>query len=226
MKVIRFFTTTIALGLAALAGVAGYRVLESQLEADVYRQRLADTERDLVQLRDQYEQVVRRTAVTELVVTGGVLSVHVRAGDGSILSLPTPFDPSREIYVDYVVIDGRLWIRRIFDEDTAPGQGMLIDPALGDVDWDADEAAQGKASYRALGEGRWVISVSGNGALDLARAREDEVVRLAAPPPIREWSPAQQEAQDALRDLEPEEVFRELTRRITSPTSPISPTSD
>jgi len=216
MKIVRFFTTAIALGLAALAGVAGYRVLESQLEADVYRQRLAETERDLVQLRDQYEQVVRRTAVTELVVTDGVLSVHVRAGDGSILSLPTPFDPTREIYVDYVVIDGRLWIRRIFDEDTAPGQGMLIDPALGAIDWEADEVAQGKASYRALGEGRWVISVSGNGALDLARAREDEVVRLAPPPPIREWSPAQREAQEALRDLEPKEVLRELTRRITS----------
>lgn len=216
MKIGRLIGAALAAGLAGFAMVAGYRVVESQLETDIYRGRLSELEQDLAGLREQYDQLIRKTAVTELVVENGVLSVNIRAGDGSVLSLPTPYDPSREIYIDYVVLDGRLWIRRVFDERTAPGDGMLIDPALGSIDWDGEDAAQGKAAYRALGEGRWVVSVSGDGSLGLARAREDEVVRLAPPPPIRAYSPVSQEAEEALRALEADELLRALARRLRS----------
>jgi len=216
VKIGRLVSTTLAAGLVGFATVAGYRLVEGQLEADVYRARLGELEQDLTDLRQQYNQVVRRTAVTELVVENGLLSVSVRAGDGSTLNLPTPYDPSREIYIDYVVLNGRLWIRRLFDDRTAPGDGMLIDPALGSIDWDGENATQGKAAYRALGEGRWVVTVSGDGSLGLARARADEVVQLAPPPPLREYSPASEEAEDAMRALEATELLRALARRIQS----------
>ena len=54
-----------------LAGAAGYALLRVGLEAEVYRERLEQTSRDYALLREQYEQAVRRTAVTELVVDEG-----------------------------------------------------------------------------------------------------------------------------------------------------------
>lgn len=215
-KIVRLLTTSLALTAIGFAAVAGYRMVETQLEADIYRQRLHELEGDLALLRDQYLQAIRKTAVTELVVEGDSLSVNVRAGDGSTLSLPTPYDPSLEIYVDYVVQDGRLWIRRIFDENTAPGDAMVIDPALGSVDWDGRGATLGKAAYRSLGEGRWIVTVSGDGSLGLARAREDEVVRLAPAPPVREYAPVAQEAEQALRELQPSEILRALASRLAA----------
>jgi hypothetical protein len=96
--------------------------------------------------------------------------VAIRDASGAVRTIETPFDPSREIYVDFVVLDGRLWIRRVFDDRTPPEQGVLIDPALAEIDWSEDEAAHGKATYRALGPGRWIVSVTGDGSLGLARS--------------------------------------------------------
>jgi hypothetical protein len=210
----RLVIRLVAAALVGFAAVAGYQLVEGELESEIYRGRLSALEQDLAGLRERYNRVIRKTAVTELLVQDGVLSVNVRAGDGSTLSLPTPYDPSLEIYIDYVVVDGRLWIRRIFDERTAPGDGMLIDPSLGSVDWNDEGAAQGKAAYRALGEGRWVVSVSGDGALGLARARADQPVQLAPPPPIRSWSPVSEEAKASLRELEAAELLQALTRQL------------
>jgi hypothetical protein len=111
--------------------------------------------------------------VTELVVEDGRLSVAIRDAGGAIRTIETPFDPSREIYVDFVVLDGRLWIRRVFDDRTPPEQGVLVDPALAEIDWSEERAAYGKATYRALGPGRWIVSVTGDGSLGLARSRDD-----------------------------------------------------
>ena len=66
--------------------------------------------------------------------------------------IPTALGPAAEIYVDYVVRDGRLWIRRVFDSETPPATAVVVDPALADIEWSAEGEAYGKAAYRALGE--------------------------------------------------------------------------
>jgi hypothetical protein len=206
-------TATLVVVLAVTT-VAAYRVLESQIAADIYRERLAELERDYSLLRHQYNQVVRKTAVTELWVQEGLLSVTVRTADGATQTLPTPFDPTKEIYVDYVVLDGRLWIRRVFDQATPPDAGMLIDPELSDVDWEAEGASMGKAAYRELDEGRWVVTVTGDGSLGLAPASEGEARELSAPPIIRDYAPVDEQVEAALRELDASEIARTLARRL------------
>jgi hypothetical protein len=204
-------TLVVVLGVTT---VAAYRVLESQIAGDIYRERLAELELDYSLLRRQYNQVVRKTAVTELWVQDGLLSVTVRTADGATQTLPTPFDPAKEIYVDYVVLDGRLWIRRVFDQATPPDAGMLIDPELSDVDWEAEGASMGKAAYRELDEGRWVVTVTGDGSLGLAPASESEARELSAPPIIRDYAPVDEQVEAALRELDASEIARTLARRL------------
>jgi hypothetical protein len=200
--------------LVAVSAFAAYRLLEASLAAEVYRGRLAELSADYEQLRERYNEAVRRTAVTELRVEGGVLTVVIRTADGELQSLVSPFDPRKEIYVDYVVHEGRLWIRRLFDEDTPPGDGMLIDPRFVDVDWDASEENHGKAAYRSLGEGRWVVDVTGDGSLGLARRDPLEPIELVAPPPVRRYEPIETEVGEALGEIRAVEALEALGRQL------------
>jgi len=211
---VRGLLLTALAAVFALSGLAGYQLLRTGLAADVYRARLEETVRDYETLRGQYNQAVRRTAITELVVEDGKLAVAIRDAGGAIRTIETPFDPSREIYVDFVVLDGRLWIRRVFDDRTPPEQGVLVDPALAEIDWSEDEAAHGKATYRALGPGRWIVSVTGDGSLGLARSRDDAPSELAPPPPVRDYPPIDGELEGALGELGPAEVLRAFVERL------------
>jgi hypothetical protein len=178
------FVTIAVLGLLVAGGATmGYRSISHRLAADVYRERLIELAGQYERLRDTYNEVVHQTAVTELVVKDGALSVIVRNAEGVVREVPTPFDPASEIYVDFVIVDGRLWIRRIFDDVTPPTKGLVIDPDLQEVSWETERAQVGKAVYRALGEGRWVVTVTGNGSLGLERAT-GERVELSAPPEV------------------------------------------
>jgi hypothetical protein len=206
--------TAMLVAVLGVAAVAAYRVLESEIATDIYRVRLAELEQDYSFLRSQYNQVVRKTAVTELQVRDGLLSVGIRTVDGVTRTLPTPFDPGKEIYVDYVVLQGRLWIRRIFDQATPPDAGMLIDPELADVDWQSEGASVGKAAYRELSEGRWIVTVTGDGSLGLTRRPDEESLELAAPPVVRDYAPVDEQVQTALRELSAEEILRTLARRL------------
>jgi hypothetical protein len=210
----RGLLVTVLAAVFALTGLSGYQLLRTGLAADVYRARLEETVVDYEALRSQYNQAVRRTAVTELVVEDGRLSVAIRDAGGSIRSIETPFDPSREIYVDFVVLEGRLWIRRVFDDRTPPEQGVLVDPALAEIDWSGDDAAHGKAAYRALGPGRWVVSVTGDGSLGLTRASDDTPAELAPPPSLRSYEPIESELENDLGELGPAEVLRALGERL------------
>jgi hypothetical protein len=200
--------------LVALAAFAAVRLLEASLAADVYRERLMELSADYEQLRGRYNEAVRRTAVTELVVADGKLSVVIRTAAGELKSFESPFDPSREIYVDYVVRDGRLWIRRIFDDRTPPGKGLSIDPHIIDVDWETAGEGFGKAAYRALGEGRWVVDVTGDGSLGLARRDPEEVVELAPAPPVREYQPIGETVESRLGSIRVSEAYHALVRQV------------
>ncbi len=187
----------IALGVMLL----GYRVIRADLTAAVYRQRLTDLARDYESLGDRYNTAVRRTAVTELMVDKGAISVVIRTAEGDMQTIPTSLDASREVYVDYVVLDGRLWIRRLFDSKTPPEQGTLIDPALASLDWSDKRLAQGQAVYRSLTDGRWVVTVSGDGALGLARSESGEPMPLASRPPVHSFDEITAQADASARGI-------------------------
>jgi len=200
--------------VVAAGGYAAFRLLEASLAAEVYRERIAELQADHQELRELFNEAVRRTAVTELRVEQGGLSVVIRTADGELQVLPTPYDPAKEIYVDYAVVGGRLWIRRVFDEDTPPGQGMLIDPQLADVDWNAEAASHGKAAYRSLGEGHWVVDVSGDGSLGLALRDGSAAEDLSPPPPVRDYEPVDTTVRDALGRIGPAEAMRVVARQL------------
>lgn len=195
-------------GAAAL--LIGLRAVRSDVASEVYRTRLGELTQDYNALRSEYNAAVARTAVTELIVEDGRLAVRVRTASGAERVYPAPFDPSGEIYVDYAVVDGRLWIRRVFDAATAPSQGLVIDPALAEIDFEAPGVRAGKAVYRTLSEGRWVISVTGDGSLGLTRASEPGPAQLTPAPEVRDFDEIKEEARreadrvslfDALRTL-------------------------
>lgn len=186
----RIFTSGLALITILLAVIGGYLVMSrarADLRADIYRDRLEEIARDYTALVDQFNSAVAQSAVTELVVEDGAMSVRVRSRRGVETVIPTPYDPEREIYVDYVVIGGRLWIRRVFDEVTPPMDGVVIDPEVAEVDWEQPGALVGKAVYRALGEGVWQVSVTGQGALGLMRVDERQRRPLIEAPEVVEF---------------------------------------
>jgi len=199
--------------LLGLAGLALFELGRAQIEREVYRERLAELGADFGALRERYNDLVRRRAVTELVVEQGQLSLVVRDAKGQLRELTTPFDPRDEIYVDFVVLDGRLWIRRVFDSRTPPIEGVVVDPALVDVDWDAPGAVHGKAAYRRLGEGRWIVTVTGDGSLGLARRSEGALAELSPAPRVESFPPLEAELERATRELGVGEAVRAGLRR-------------
>ena len=209
-KAIRALWLILVTAVLAAGALAGYRVVRAEIAADIYRARLAELVADYESLRETYNRAVSRTAVTELVVADGRLAVRVRSAAGVLREIPTPFDPAGEVYVDYVVQNGRLWIRRVFDADTAPADAVVLDPEVDDPDWDAPGARFGKAVYRSLGPGRWVVTVTGDGSLGLARARDSSAVQLPPPPQIRDFEQIATEADQRADQIAAADVWRRL----------------
>ena len=191
-------------------GWLGFRLLEARLAADVYRVRLAELVESYREVRAQYNEAVLATAVTELLVADGRIEVLIRTAEGVLETISTPFNPSRELYVDYVVLNDRLWIRRVFDEETPPGDGVVVDPALIKIDWQAEGASHGKAAYRQLDPGRWVVTVTGDGSLGLARREQGEEVTLSPPPPVREYPQIEDRVRRDILELGPRAIFEKL----------------
>lgn len=206
-KVLSFAVTG---GVVVIGGLIGYSVVRGQMAEDVYLDRLEALATDYESLRSTFNEAISKTAVTELVVEDGELFVHVRSAAGDVQVLETPYDPSGEIYVDFVVVNGRLLIRRLFDEKTRPADAMVIDESLTDVDWSAHDSRLGKAVYRELGEGRWVITVTANGSLDLTRASESDRFDLVNAPPVREYEAIRDDASKAVDRIGPGEVLSRM----------------
>lgn len=186
-------TGSAALGAVVVLGVVGLRLAKSDAAERVYRERLETMAGDFESLRGEYNKAIRRTAVTELVVADGSVTALVRSAHGTVAEVPTSADPSKEVYVDFALVDGRVWIRRVFDSGTRPSDATVIDPRLADVDWEGLNASVGQAVYRTLGEGRWVVRVSGDGALGLERVADDAVVSLSEAPEVKTFEEIQGE---------------------------------
>jgi len=201
---------TVAVVLLCLIGVVGYRLARSLVEVGIYRDRLVSLSNEYETLRSKYNQAVARTAVTELIVKDGHLSVAIRTIEGVDRVIETPFDPAREIYCDYVLQDGRLWIRRVYDAHTPPREGLVIDNDLREVTWNDPGARYGKAVYRSLSEGRWVVTVSGDGSLGLAKVEAEAEVVLSGPPPVRDYEQLKKQIDDTLADISAGEVLKRV----------------
>jgi len=206
----RILTTTVLLVVSLLAVALGYRLLRAGAVEDIYRDRLNTLAASHAQLAQRYNTAVRQTAVTELVVSDDHrLSVRVRTADGTLRSIPTPFDPATEIYVDYALRDGRLWIRRVFDEHTPPSEAVQINPALASLDWDEQTLKYGKAVYRGgLTPGVWTVTVTGAGSLGLSKS--DSSTDLAASVPVSEFSQVREELDRQISDISLADVLTRI----------------
>jgi hypothetical protein len=202
----------IAIGLFLLCAVAvvAYRWAFAKVEKDIYRERLAGLSNEYESLRSMYNQAVRKTAVTELVVKDGKLSLTIRTIEGLDRVIDLPFNPADEIYCDYVVLEGRLWIRRVYDAHTPPEKGVVINDSLQQVDWNNPAARYGKAVYRSLGEGRWIVTVTGDGSLALAKTDAQADVALSAPPPVRDYDQLEKQIDQALTRVTAGDVLKRL----------------
>jgi hypothetical protein len=170
MGVIFKSVVSAGVGLGVLfGGWVGWRLVSADVQARVYRQRLAQIAGEYRTLQRDYNEAVRRTAVTELVSHEGELWVRVRSAAGDIALMKTPFDPSKEVFADFIVIDGRIWIRRVYDQATTPQDGFVVDDFIEPVLWDDPAVREGKVVYRPLSEGRWLVEVTGSGSLGLVR---------------------------------------------------------
>ncbi len=196
--------------VSLLAGFTAYQYFHTRITAELYRQRLIDLSQSYESLRHTYNQAVKKTAVTELLVQDGRLSVVVRAADGVQRVIHTPLDPSGEVYADYVLIDSRLWIRRLFDERTAPTGAVIIDPLVERIDWDSPRVAHGKAVYRRLDEGRWVVTVTGDGSLGLAKAKSTDAVDLIATPSVQDYPQIQRELSQRIDQITAIDIFKRV----------------
>ena len=209
-----------ALGLVGGCLTVAYHHVRGSMAAEIYSQRLRDLSADYERLHARYDEVVRRTAVTELVCDDQELSVVVRTADGVLKTIPTSLDPASEIHVQYIVLDGRLWIRSLLglpDLDRtgiAEAQVVVIDPTLADLPWSQDPDLHGLSIFRKqLAPGRWVVSVTGNGALGLSKAKPGEVAELSALPPVRRFGEMDRAVKAELDDVGLADVIRHLLGR-------------
>ena len=205
-------TLSIAVLLLGAIFFAGFQWVKTSVAREVYRDRLEGLHQEYAQLAEQYNQAITPKPVTELLVKDGRISVVIRDGTGK-QTLPTPYHADREVFVDYALIDGRLLIRRVFDEATAPRYATPIDEDLLEVDWDSPGAMYGKVIYRRLDDGRWVISVTGDGSLGLARLDDDQHPELTARPTVREYSPVALPDSTAPEHISLGDVWRHLLDR-------------
>lgn len=168
----RVFSALALCGISAAALIAAMQFVRADLRAEIYKERLESLAEEFESLSTAYNQAVMRTAVTELIVSkDNQLSVRVRDASGVTSEIPTRFNPSEEIYIDYVIANSRLLVRRVFDAHTPPVEGLLLDETLETLGWSDRNASvsYGKAVYRELSPGRWVVSVSGDGSLGLSK---------------------------------------------------------
>jgi len=192
--------------LTTLLVVCGFFWLREEVTSRIYRNKLETLAGEYAALADQYNHAVRQSALTELEVTTDSVTVLIRTIDGQIRRIPTPFDPRREIFVDYLVGNGRIWIRRIFDQATPPEKALVVDPVWEAVDWKKAGLNYGKIIYRSLQPGLWSIQVSGNGALTLEPVAETRVEQLVASPEIQTYEEIQIKLDQEVKDIR----FRDL----------------
>lgn len=195
-----------------LVSLVAYRLVRSHVADDIYRQRLREANERYTALASTYNDAVKKTAVTELVVyEDGSVCVAFVNEDGTEEIKQTPFKMGSEVFVDFMVVDGKTFFRRVFDENTPPKEALVINPLK--KSWEqSGETARGKAAYAKLTEpGRWTVTLSGNGSLDIAKKDKDaEPTRLMPPPDVKNYDEIEAELNDTINDITPADVFQRV----------------
>lgn len=204
---IRFTRAIVPTLLTVAIVLGGYFWMREEITSRIYRDKLDALASQYSALADQYNNAIRQSAITELEVTADSVAILIRTADGSVRRIPTPFRPDNELYVDYIVGNGRIWIRRVFDSSTSPGEAMVIDPVWTEVDWQSPEFSYGKAIYRTLQPGIWSIEVNGSGALTLERVDSSRVAVLQASPEIRTYEEMQIALDTEIRSIGLKDVW-------------------
>lgn len=218
----------LSLAAVAIAVLAGYQWARASVAQNIYRNRLVALQDEHRELAKQYNQAITPRPVTELLVEEGKVCIVVRKGDGELVRVPTTFNAwEDELFVDYALVDGRLLIRRVFDEHTAANsdQAVMIDPELVEVDWANPTIPFGKAIYRSrMSDGRWIISVTGDGSLGLKQIGKNTKIELTSKPPIEEYEPIDERALEDVESIDIGDVWRHLidSSRRTHAASPIA----
>lgn len=177
-------------GFLVIILIVGYHFIKARMMVKHYREGVAEITakyQTLVdeynvaadkfnQLKTRYNEVLARTIVTELKVEDKKCSVILSNSEGVIVELPVELNLDKEVFVDYILFGNRLFIRRVFDSGTAPERAEDIfreqkvrDYMPQEIDWADPQFRHGKSIYRKLGEGSWMITVTGGGALDIDR---------------------------------------------------------
>jgi hypothetical protein len=197
--------------ITVLALLAAYQWIRGRVAESIYQDRLRQLAEEHAALSEQYNEAVRKTAITELVVEGGKVEVRIVTAAGVLKSIPLPFDPREEIHVDYVVMDGRLWIRRVHDSNTPPQEAVVIDPTIANLQWD-EHQMYGLSVYRPLYEGRWVVTATQNGALALTPVEQSQSVELSPPQPVRSFEVIENELEAEVDSIGVVDVVRALAK--------------
>ncbi len=181
--------------------VCGFLWVREEVTSRIYREKLASLAGDYAALADRYNFAIRESAITELEVSEDSVTVVIRTLEGEIRRIDTPYDPNKEIFVDYLVGDGRIWIRRIFDQSTPPSEALVIDPVWEHTDWSSNDLQYGKAVYRALDPGIWSIQVNGSGALSLEPSDSSRIQMLTPSPEIKSYEEIQLNLDQEVKDI-------------------------
>ena len=201
-------------GVLALAVLLGYNFVRSNIAADFYRDRLREEVKKHEALRQTFNEVVRKTVVTELVVNDddSVCVVFID-GNNQEKVVPTKFKKGAVVYVDFMVNDGKLFLRRLFDHKTAPADGLVIDPLAQTVNEDESEREEfGSAPYARLNQkGRWVVNATQNGALELKKADDSAPRRpIVRDLPVRDYKEIEKEINTQVDEIGPKDVWQSL----------------
>jgi hypothetical protein len=210
-------TFGLVLALLLLGGAAAsYQWARSRVLADLYAERLQGLSREYADLRERYDRAVEASAVTEILVDPDHrVSVVVRSAAGVLRRIQTPFDGRNELHVDFVVKAGRLFIRRVYDDRTAPQKALWVDPELRELDWSDPAVARGLSVYRGqLDPGRWLVTTSGNGALDLKRA-PNEPMPIRSPPEVRDYDAVERKIEEDYRQVTSLDVVRRALQSLS-----------
>lgn len=205
----------LALVTACVAAALGYQWARASVAQDIYRDRLVMLQDEYRALAEQYNQAVTPRPVTELLVEDGRVCVIVRKGE-ELIRVPTDFDVRKnEVYVDYILADQRLLIRRVFEfhptRAVPPDKVVYVDKDLLEVDWDPQRVPFGKSlSFSRREDGRYIISVTGDGSLGLKQVAEDEPVALQTRPSVKEFDPIDERARQDVEAIGFGDVWRYL----------------
>lgn len=192
------------IAITVVAFVMGYNFMRSNIAADFYRDRLREEVEKREALRQSFNEAVKKTIVTELLVQEdeSICVVFVNA-DNTERVVPTPFKMGAVVYVDFIVLDNRVFLRRVYDEDTKPSEALFIDPQMQTIDWKKMDDLQGNAPFARLNKkGRWTVSVTGNNALQLTKA-DDSAKRqpLTYAPTVKDYEEIAKEMDAQIDDI-------------------------